>query len=429
MAGVVAAGELARLPGVRVDLYEKGLQLGGLQHSVVLHDAAFDIGAFIFTDDHELFEVFPDLRALFLRVRPKHRSLTPAGALDDYPSTVRGFIRDHGLSIFALGLASLLAGKVRYRRRDTLPALVRYYLGDVLYERTGFRGYIERLYGLPDHEIDIEFAVRRLFFLEDVCSLRRRGARAVRRVLRRGAASFDAPDVLVRPEAGFTPVYEAVHAALVQRGVAVHLGSAPLAIQRHGTKEFELILPDSVRVYDRVVSTLPVAVTARLIGEPLGADLAYMRLISLFYRIDGPSAYDAAVVCNLTTSGRWKRLVDFTALYGKGGASHFVTVEVTSRDASAEAASDADRDFRQHARANGLYHGEIEYLGAHVTEHAYPVYRVSDTGRVHEARARLTAWGIDLLGRQGRFEYSTSALVAAQARILASKISEDDRAP
>ena len=429
MAGVVAAGELARLPGVHVDLYEKASQLGGLQHSVILQDTAFDIGAFIFTDDHELFDVFPDLKALFLRVRPKHRSLTPVGTLDDYPSTVRGFIRDHGLLTFALSVASLLVGKVRHRCRDTLPHLVRYYLGDVLYERTGFRGYIERLYGLPDHEIDMEFAARRLFFLKDVCSVRRRAARSVQRLLGRGNVSFDAPDVLVRPKAGFQPVYEAIHAALLTRGVAVHLGSAPEAIRRHSSGTFELLLENGVRRYDRVVSTLPVAMTARLIGEPLGEDLDYMRLISLFYRMPGPTRYDAAVLCNLTTSGRWKRLVDFTSLYGLDDAFHYVTIEVTSRESGTDAIAAADRDFRQHATVNGLCHGEIEYLGAHVTEHAYPVYRVSDTLRVHEARARLTAWGVDLLGRQGRFEYSTSALVAAQARILASKISEDERAP
>jgi len=119
------------------------------------------------------------------------------------------------------------------------------YLGDVLYERTGFRAYIQRLYGLPDHEIDMEFAARR------------RGARSVQRLLGRGNVSFDAPDVLVRPEAGFGPVYDAIHAALVTRGVAVHLGSAPEAIRRHGSGTFELLLENGVRRYDRVVSTCP----------------------------------------------------------------------------------------------------------------------------------------------------------------------------
>jgi|GEM_PF-5882585 len=131
------------------------------------------------------------------------------------------------------------------------------YLGDVLYERTGFRAYIQRLYGLPDHEIDMEFAARRLFFLQDVCSVRRRAARSVQRLLGRGNVSFDAPDVLVRPEAGFGPVYDAIHAALVTRGVAVHLGSAPEAIRRHGSGTFELLLENGVRRYDRVVSTCP----------------------------------------------------------------------------------------------------------------------------------------------------------------------------
>lgn len=429
VAGVVAAGELALQPGVTVELFEKAPHLGGLQHSVVVRGAAYDIGAFLFGEDHELLHVFPTLRGAFMNAQPTHRSLTPSGTLDDYPSTVRGYVRDHGVLAFARALASLLVAKVRYRKRDTLPSLVRYYLGDTLYERSGFRTYIERLYGLPDHEIDMEFAARRLFFLRDVCSLRARAARATKRLLRRADLSYVQPRVLVRPREGFQALYALVHEALTARGVAVALGTAPEAIRRGATGTFELALPDGVRVFDRIVSTLPVAVTARLIGQPLGEALDYMKLISLFYRYVPPTTYDAAVVCNLTRSGRWKRLVDFSAIYGPHEGSGYFVVEVTTRASDAESIAEAEGDFRAHTAAHGFFPRGLEFVGAHVTEHAYPVYRVSDAGRVIAARERLTAWGIDLLGRQGRFDYSTSAMVATQARVLAEGIAEDSRAP
>ena len=55
------AAELAKKPRIDVVLYERSSALGGLQHSVSIDGASYDIGAFIFTTDHDLFRAFPGL--------------------------------------------------------------------------------------------------------------------------------------------------------------------------------------------------------------------------------------------------------------------------------------------------------------------------------------------------------------------------------
>jgi phytoene dehydrogenase-like protein len=429
VAGVVAAAELARAPGVDVVLYEKAAHLGGLQHSPMIDGAAYDIGAFIFTSDHELFRAFPGLDDVFQPAHPIHRSITPAGRVDDYPATLRGFVRDNGILYSLAALASLLYAKVRCRRRDTLSALVRYYLGSVIYNRSGFRTYLERLYGLPDHEIDVEFAATRLFFLADVCSLRRRSARVITRLWKRPDESFDQPSVLVRPRDGFGVVYESIRERLVTGGVIVNTRAMLHQVTRDADGGFLVHVSGEVERFDRVVSTLPVAITTRLIGKSPPEGLEYMKLVSLFYRFTGARGHEAAVLCNLTRDGRWKRSVSFGQLYGARDGEDYFAVEITTRDACAAQVAEYDEDFRRHSQSLGFYRGTLTLVGSHVSEHAYPVYRVREVEMLRDARRVLEDWGIDLLGRQGRFDYVTSSVVASNARAMAESIAEDAHAP
>ena len=396
---------------------------------MTLNGAAYDIGAFIFTRDHELFRAFPELIDQFERVRPIHRSITPGGRLDHYPATLSGFVRDNGVLRTLGALGSLLAGKVRYARRDSLPSLVRYYLGNVIYERSGFRTYLERLYGLPAHEIDLEFAATRLFFLADVCSLRRRGARAITGLWRRRPDSFDEPSVLVRPRDGFESIYALIGERLRERGVTVRTSALLERVERDKTGAFVVRTASGTEHFDRVISTLPVPITAQLIGERPPDGLEYMKLISLFYRFRGTRGHEGAVLCNLTRQGRWKRAIAFSELYGPLDGDEYLTVEVTSRGASAAEVGEADADFRRHVGSLGFYIGTLTLEGTHVTEHAYPVYRVREVEMLRDTRRRLEEWGIDLLGRQGRFDYATSSVVATKARAAAAAIAEDRHAP
>src|SRR3546814_21119315 len=65
--------------------------------------------------------------------------------------------------------------------RDTLPTLCRYYVGEAIYTDSVLKNYIERLYSLPAHEIDLLFAAKRMTKLVDRAGFRNRLARSEER--------------------------------------------------------------------------------------------------------------------------------------------------------------------------------------------------------------------------------------------------------
>lgn len=148
ISGLMVARELADQPGAEVDLYERDTRLGGLLRSVRADGLEFDIGAFAFGHEHELLRSFPALAGRMVTIQPRGLSVTPAGTWEGYPLTPRGFLRDHGVARAAVAGASLLWGKVRHRRRNSVPAYARFYMGDALYRWSGLPLYIERLYGI-----------------------------------------------------------------------------------------------------------------------------------------------------------------------------------------------------------------------------------------------------------------------------------------
>lgn len=425
IAGVAAAAELTRRGSVRVEIFEKEARLGGLQHSLPIGGVEYDIGAFFFDRRHQVFELFPTVKQMFTPIALAQRVLTPTGELDSYPPTLGAYVRDQGRLELLLSALSLAGGKIRHRRRDTLASFVRYYLGERLYQRSGLRNYIERLYGIDEKDIDLEFAVQRMAFLAEVCSLRRLVPRLAGRLWRRPVAR---KEVLVRPRAGFAVVYDAIGRELSAHGVEVHLSCRIGSIKRRD-RGFTIESSVGVQHYDRVISTIPVGATSRLVGLPVESGFEYMKLISLFYRFRGEAGHDGGVLFNFTYDGNWKRVVALSRFYGPDRGDDYFVVEVTAREADTEAVAAADRAFREHAQRHGLYRGALELVGAHVTDHAYPIYLRQHAATVRESRSRLERWGIDLIGRQGRFDYLSSEAAAASARAFAQSVAEAAGAP
>jgi hypothetical protein len=103
------------------------------------------------------------------------------------------------------------------------------------------------------------------------------------------------------------------------------------------------------------------------------------------------------------------------------------TVEVTTRDTAPAALAELRDEFEAHARDLGMLDGPPELVGQRVTERAYPVFRVGDPERVEAERQRVARMGVALAGRQGRFEYQSSAHAALQARRLGRALRPGER--
>jgi protoporphyrinogen oxidase len=420
VAGVTVANVLAER-GVAVDLLEVSSRLGGLHHSVTIDGCCFDIGAFIFTPEHELLRSFPFLARHFRPAQPRYARITPQGNLDVYPMSIESYVREEGLLGAGLGVASLVAGRLRYRRKRDVREYAQYYMGRQIYRRSGLQRYVERLYGLQDTEVGLEFAAQRLRMLERYTprELLTQQLKQTWQRLRRSPVPGNSR-ALVRPSQGFSYVYGLVHQQLERVGVEVRLNARLEAIRRLDSG-FEVEVDGETRSYDRVISTIPIPTAQKLLGIEPWSGFETMRLYSLFYR--GKLRHDNAIQYNFTPRGQWKRITSFSKYYGQQNGRDWWTVEVTTRDNGPNPVELFQREFEDHARDIGVFEGEAEFLGATETENAYPVFRVGYSDQLVQERAKLAAAGIDAIGRQGSFEYLSSLEAASRAKKFGNTLS------
>jgi len=420
-AGVTLAVELAGVDGLDITLFEKEEHLGGLHRSVVLDGCAYDIGTFLFTDDHQYFQSFAEFCSEFVAIESHSASIRRRGSLDTYPMSLAGYARDYGYGELMLSLLDCLRCRMVHRRRETLPAYVKYYLGERMYTRSGLKRYIERLYHTEDMNIDILFAEQRLQSLPEHLSLRSILQRmAVRR--RDGRLALGRPvRRYVRPSRGFQQFYGAVQQHLQGRGVRVRTGCSIQEIQQLNGG-FTIRADDGLEIFDLVVSTVPVPDLAGYLALPLDARFEYMKLISLFYRFQGSAGFDGQVLFNYSDGGLWKRLTRFSEYYGRHDGDEYFTVEVTARDLEEMTVERAREDFEQHSRSLGLFSGQLAYQGYVVTDNAYPLFHLDEVRRLNQAKENIRALGIHLAGRQGNFEYISSWLATRKSKALAESI-------
>jgi len=439
ISGCVLAAELARAPDLHVELFERSQRLGGLHRSVPMGPYVFDIGAFIFEDDHSIFSVFPEVQHLFPIVASRYGSIRETGFLDEYPCTVGGIRKEFGTPFVARTVLEILASKALRFPRNTLRSYVEYYLGASLYRASGLQRYIERLYLARDTEIDVEFARRRMEALADSAGLRANLSRLARDLVHgRWPSEFARPRtasrVRVRPKDGFVTVYDAIADILRERGVSVRTGIALDRIEATNGR-FRLREagdPDGksaaaaahTESFDHVFATIPLVTVARLMNvEAAGPES--MDLYSLFYECPAEPAFPYTVLHNFTMSGQWKRITVLSRYYGPAGGKHYLTVEGTLKPGVHDAPpAEGIEDFERWLRGARLFAAHPRYLGGVVTPHAYPVYRTEAVEAVHRLKQTIRAAGLVLAGRQGEFNYLTSSDAAGNARRVARQFVE-----
>lgn len=414
VAGVVLANELARsTDAFRIDLIEREDRLGGLHHSPCFDGMHFDIGTFVLHSTHNLLQSMPEVMEVLSEVDYSPVAITPKNTIDRYPVSPKGFVRDHGLLVALKVLCEIPICKLRYWRKPDLVSYIKYYIGGTLYEKSGLRAYIERLYQSKDSEIDIEFALKRLDYLVYYGS--------VRVVTRRFFANLFSRETfkwLARPAGGFLVMYQKAEGVLGGRGVTVLKGYSIKSIEKAGS-DFVLRSENEERRYKRVFSSIPVGITARLTGIPINSVPRFTKLLSLFYTLDGEWNFPQEVLFNYSLDGEWKRVTIFDRYYGRQNGKSYFTVECTFNDEEIpdpEAFVAAKRnDFETHIAKLGLFEGKLTSVGSQVTPFAYPLYTREQLDISEDVSQKVEEFGIELVGRQGKFDYSTSNLIAAKS--------------
>ncbi|WP_084073383.1 NAD(P)-binding protein [Demequina sp. NBRC 110052] len=430
ISGLVSASVLVERGACSVLVLDEYQQAGGNHLDFSIGPYTFDVGSLIFQDDSPLVHRFPELLPQYVPVEPSWSRLNPQGRIAEYPISVRDDLIAAGPLEWARMAGSLVGCRLRHRRQRNARDFARFWVGARLAHRTGLEHYIERFYGRPAEEIDLEFARARMMWIAQSAALRPRlaafGSAAARRIAPR-RASDDAAEAtpnrqLVRPREGFAALYGPVVDRLRDTGVDFVLGCRPTAIEATG--DVAMVRAEGVEVAARqVVSTIPVHRALELVGvnaEPLPT----VTIISLLCSFAGDRGFSTSILYNFSHSGDWKRLTMHSDFYGTAEGREYFCVEVVASQ-SAPDVNSAESGFLTHVRKHGLFDGDLRIEGTHLLESVYPVYTHGSATRASEQIATLRSHGVQSLGKQGGFEYQPTARVSTRTaeRALGGKVS------
>jgi protoporphyrinogen oxidase len=223
------------------------------------------------------------------------------------------------------------------------------------------------------------------------------------------------PASLVRPREGFEALFAPVAAQLASHGVAIRLNCAIERIES-AAGGFRVTTSQGVVPASRVVSSIPLKTTAQALGIATNDDVRSLSLLTLYVAYEGDPGFDAEVLYNFSDEGSWKRLTVHSRIYGEAGGRHYLSVEAPLAAGPAEAEAEFVA-FLAFMRQRGLMTGPAELVGHDVTGHAYPVYARGSMAASEALMARVEATGVELLGRQGRFDYIPTATRATQLAV------------
>ena len=402
---LASQGHLVRV----IDAYD---HVGGNHISRNIGNYTYDIGAIFFWSDNCQFDMFEGLIDMCVPLDVSISKISPSGTIIQYPFSFRDEVLNQGPLEQAASVGSLIKARLFQRDIRSAADFARFHMGTHLYERTGLRTYLDRFYGLSGEEVSLAFAERRMRWLRKYGSARywlSRGLGAAR--VQMGGRAPPAQTAYARPREGFQRYYGRIGENLSKMGVDIHLSNSIRSIDAADHGHVVHSETGSSFFGSRLISTMPVAMTAQWAGLPVAGGLVSLNLTTLFCSYAGPSAFDGTVLYNFHAEGAWKRLTMHSAYYGPVAGRSYFAVECTHLADNVSASSLFD-DFICHVRKLRVFDGDLRLEGSMTLTHAYPVYRHGFEAALHPLIHQLNSRGIELLGRQGRFDYIPSSAMA-----------------
>jgi protoporphyrinogen oxidase len=161
-AGLTAGYLLAR-KGVPVIVFEAEDQVGGLAKTEVRDGYRFDLGGHrFFTKSKEVDDLWHEVMREEFLLRPRMSRIFWRGKFLDYPLNGTDVIRKLGaVELFLVGMSYLWAVVKPKGREDNFEQWVSNRFGKRLYQHF-FKGYTEKVWGVPTTELRAEWAAQRI---------------------------------------------------------------------------------------------------------------------------------------------------------------------------------------------------------------------------------------------------------------------------
>lgn len=402
----------AHRAGHRFTLYERSAELGGMCRTFRHGEHRYDAGAHRLHDrDQEITRDLQELMGGDLQSVKAPSKLWNRGKFIDFPPTPL----NAALSFGVLG-AARIAFEVLRARWQAKPCVnfgdfARQQFGETLAQRL-LIDYSEKLWGLPADQLSPDIATRRLSGMS-LSSL-------ILELLSPSRKTRHIDGDFLYPRQGYGTIAERLAAGLPEASLAMGYEVSRLETRKGAIERIHFSDGRTAGVGNRVVSTLPLTLLARLLGDALppasreaAARLRFRRLRLVFLRLGLPRVSENASIYvpgpEFKVSRVYEPKIRSAEMAPEHETSLVVEVPCFAGDDTA-AMTDADLAARVIA--------ELDQIGVvgrqhvlewrhHLLPFAYPVYSLGyerEVACIVDGMASIA--NLDLIGRAGSFFYS-----------------------
>lgn len=421
-SGLAAAYELVQA-GARVDIYERGGEIGGLARSLTLWGEPVELGPHFIVQQPDA-ETQEGVFSFFADAQPYRRSsrILLDDVFYDYPPRAFGVLRQWGVWPSLQAGLSLLAARLggKDAHQPDAESFVRGALGDVLYRRF-FKEYTEKLWGRPCRDLDAMYA-RGLIGFEGFS-------------FKSALAKLVAPPQVVHqqcvhPAAGLGGVWRQLRHAIEASGGRFHLKSSVEGFRLEGTRVTGLAANGRDHTYDHVLCSIPdqalwrmLPSTSPALGERL-ASVPVRQLALCYARVRSADVMEDNTVYIYTTSIRAVRVTNFNRFAGRSGeGTLLLEYWLDPGEAIGRNGLEIERVARQDLhRLYGL--GNDDLIGWHI-EQVAGAYQVPDMN-LRPLKDALNQHvqqhaGLTRLGRSGQDLFNYGVIQAMRDGVAASR--------
>ena len=399
--------------GVPFRLFEKSSRLGGLCRTLRHGEHLYDCGAHRLHDRDA--EITADLRALLgdeLIAVNSPSKIYDRGRFIDFPPTP--------LNVLFSGFNLLETGRIGVEllrsRRRTAPCVsfadfAISQFGETLARRL-LLNYSEKLWGLPAEQLSPDVATRRLqgmtltsLFLEVVFTKKK-------------TTHIDGS--FLYPRDGYGRIVEALEEAIPRESIRTGHDIVSFECDRSRIRRIHFADHRPIDPDWRVVSTLPLTMTVRFLGDAVSegvrnaiSQLRFRHIRLFFLRLAQPSVSSNASIYipdpKMCVTRMYEPRNRSPKMAPAGETSLVVEVPCFTDDAIYQASTEdlAARVIAEIDSIGIVSASKVLEWQHHFLPNAYPVYSLGYAAQVAEVVEGLSAISnLDLLGRGGQFFYS-----------------------